>query len=253
MANYKLLRNVLRIHELIAESKPGKSLTKPDIALALKLRIVSPLSLSDKQIDSAITFLSNLGYPVQYDETQHRWFYNWDPNKLHPSLLETFTKRYGSLPKPTFAVLLMLRNGLDSLVGTPLWGDVREFFESLLETDLWKQTRDMGEVFSIRPREGSSIAEGVFQSLGEAAYERAQIEVVIQDAEEVYTLEPYHLTSSEGLWYLVAREPSQNVVRTFPLVCITKTARTGEHFPAPEPGLVKRYLRDSFGELLPLP
>lgn len=254
MANYKLLRNVLRIHELIAESKPGKSLTKSDIALALKLRIVSPLSLSDKQIDSAITFLSNLGYPVQYDATQHRWFYNWDPNTLHPTLLETFTKRYGSLPKPTFAVLLMLRNGLDSLVGTPLWGDVREFFESLLETDLWKQTRDMGEVFSIRPREGSSIAEGVFQLVAEAVYERAEVELVLKqegDAEEaVHIVEPYHLTMSQGIWHLVAKGPCNNVLRTFDLPSIKKAFRTGRDFQEPPASLVKDYLRNSFGTVV---
>jgi hypothetical protein len=157
MANYELLRNVLRIHELIAESKPDVPLSIPDMALALKIRIVSPLRLSEKQITSAIKFLQNLGYPAEYNKEEHRWFYNWNPNKLHPALLENFTKRYANLPKPTFAVLMMLRNGLDTLVGTPLWGEVTKFFESLLEKDLWKQTRDMSEMFSIRPRKGSSI------------------------------------------------------------------------------------------------
>ena len=252
MANYELLRNVFRIHELIAESRPNVPLSIPDIALALKIRIVSPLKLSEKQITSAIKFLRNLGYPVEYNGEEHRWFYNWNPHKLHPALLETFTKRYANLPKPTFAVLLMLKHGLDTLVGTPLWGEVTKFFESLLEKDLWKQTRDMSEMFSVRPRMGSSISEGVFPSVAEAVYAREQIHISVKSEnasdESVHLVEPYHLTSSEGLWYLVGREVSENVLQTFPLPEITTVEKTGAHFPAPEPGLVKGYLRNAFGE-----
>lgn len=256
MANYQLLRNVFRIHELIVESNSQNQLTKQDIALALKLRIVSPLKLSEKQITSAIDFLRNLGYPVEYNESEHRWFYKWNPDTYHPSLLETFTSRYGSFPKPTFAVLMMLRNGLDTLVGTPMWGSVREFFELFLEKDLWKQARDMSEMFSIRPRKGSSISEGIFQTVAAAVYDRAQIEFSVKMEAgldvAVHIVEPYHLTSSEGLWHLVAWEPSESVLRTFTLPQITLAYRTGKSFTAPEPGLVKGYLRESFGEQVKL-
>jgi hypothetical protein len=51
---------------------------------------------------------------------------------------------------------------------------------------------------------------------------------------------------------LVGREVSENVLRTFPLPEITTVEQTGEHFPAPEPGLVKGYLRNAFGEQVKL-
>lgn len=254
MPNYQLIRNVLRIHELIAEADPRQTLTKQDIALSLKLRIISPLDLSEKQITSAINFLQKLGYPAEYNENEFRWFYNWDSNRLHPTLLESFTKRQGVFSRPTFAVLMMLRHGLDILVGTPMWGDVREFFESLIEKDLWKQTRDMGEMFSIRPHEGSTIDEKVFHVVAEAVYGGAELKLVLKaedDAEEaVHIVEPYHLTMCQGLWHLVAKEPSNKVLRTFGLADVREAFRTGKDFPAPPVGLVKQYLRNSFGTVV---
>ena len=251
MSKYELIRNVLRLHEIIAESRPGVPLTSTDIALALKLRIVRPVSLSEKQITSGIKFLRDLGYPVEYDETEHRWLYNWDPNKLHPALLEKFACREDAFPKPTFAVLLMLRHGLDALAGTPLWGEVKEFFEKDLEEALWKQTREMGELFSVRPREGAGISKGVFECLAGAVYERGEVELTLKpDAEgETTTLlvEPYHLTLSEGLWYLVARDPSENTLRTIALPQIASASNSGQHFSPPQERLVKRYLREFFG------
>lgn len=251
MSKYELLRNVFRLHEIIAESRSGVPLTRTDIALALKLRIVRPVSLSEKQITSGIKFLRDLGYPVEYEDTEHRWFYNWDPNKLHPALLEKFVCREEAFPKPTFAVLLMLRHGLDALAGTPLWGEVKEFFEKAMEEALWKQTREMGELFSVRPRDGASISKGVFDCLAGAVYDRGEVELWLKpeagEETPAFLAEPYHLTMSEGLWYLVARDPSENTLRTLALPRIASVARSGEHFSPPQAGLIKRYLREFFG------
>jgi hypothetical protein len=163
MSKYELIRHVLRLHEIISESRPGEHLTSTSIAHALKHGNSKPVSLSEKQITRGIKFLRELGYPVEYDGSDHRWFFKSDPSKRHPALLEKFACREGSFPKPTFAVLLMLRHGLDALEGTPMWGEVRDFFKTALDEALWKQTREMGELFSVRPREGAGISKGVFE------------------------------------------------------------------------------------------
>jgi hypothetical protein len=169
MSKYDLLRNAWRLHEIISESRPGVPLTSN--VIALKLRSVRPVRLSEKQITRGIKFLRDLGYPVEYHGSEHRWFYNWDPKKVHPALLEQFASTEGPFPKPTFAVLLVLRHGLDALEGTPMWSEAKKFFEKALEEALWKQTRDMGELFSVRPREGASIQKGVFDCLSRESYQ----------------------------------------------------------------------------------
>ena len=251
MSKYELIRHILRLHEVLSESRPVGKFTANEIATELASHSKAPLFLSEKQILRGIQFLRSLGYSVEYDKMEHRWFYNRTPRERYPALLERFARREGPFPKPTFAVLLMFRHGLDALEGTPLWGDVKEFFEKKLEEALWKQTRDMGDMFSVRPREGAGISEGVFDTLAGAVYERGEVELRLKPEAgtepTAFLAEPYHLTMSEGLWYLVAREPSEDTLCTIALPRIAKASRSGEHFPPPREGLVKRYLREFFG------
>ena len=104
MASFNLLLNALKVHELLLRSRPGVKLSKADLSRRAEI--------SEKQVDSCLEFLRKIGHPVSWDEI--RWHYT-EASEGELKLM-TLVPRLKTLPSKNIALLLMIQQGMESLM-----------------------------------------------------------------------------------------------------------------------------------------
>ncbi|MEI6715433.1 MAG: WYL domain-containing protein [Verrucomicrobiota bacterium] len=241
MSSIAHLANALKVHALIDASVPGRSLTKPEIG--------SKLGLSEKQVTSCIKLLLKMDLPAEYDETEHRWWYEWDEASPR-SLADKLAPRLRNIPDQEFAVLLMLRHGLEQLRGTPMFGSVSDFFGTM-ENDQFAALRSqLDDMISYRNQPVEPVDGDSFEAVAAAIYERQQIRFYYQkigDLEEMErTVNPHHMTCTDGIWYLLAWDLDRDAMRTFAFTRIRRVRRTGKIFERLPSTEIRKSLANAF-------
>lgn len=241
MSSYKLLINTLKVHELLLRSVRGVKLCKPDLA--------EKVGISEKQVDACIQFLRATGYPAVYHD--ERWHYSDDPAESFGLVRRDLVPRLKKLSKENIALLLMLKQGMESLKGTPFWGRVTAFFGRENQSQLTLINSQLNEIFSIRRREVEWRDPNSFERVADAVYERKQITFfytkLAHPRGEQRTVNPCHLVCMDDIWYMLGFDVKRQAMRTFALTRIERVERTGSSFQPLEQETIQSMLHDAFG------
>jgi proteasome accessory factor B len=228
------LERMLRIHQLIQSG-----------AYPTAGRMAQELEVSSKSIRRDLEFMRDrLQLPLDFDHVRQGYWYTEEVNAF-PTVQITEGELFA---------LLVAEKALQQYRGTsfekPLLSALRKMEQSLPDT-ISLNLEDVGRAISFRTRAEPVLNLEIFDVLAKATAERQQLEVAYrkpgQKQAEQRRLDPYHLASINGEWFLFAFDHMRKDVRTFVPARMQSAKPTGRHFARPQKFSLERRLRDSFG------
>jgi proteasome accessory factor B len=149
--------------------------------------------------------------------------------------------------------LFLAERLLQTYEGTPYAADLAAVFAKLTAGLPAHVTIDLGhldEAFSFRPQGPAAAQADDFRRLSRAIREGQRLELVYWTASRDRTcrrvVDPYHLASIDGHWYLVGYCHLREDVRMFVPGRIRQMRETGERFERPADFRIADYLDGSF-------
>jgi len=240
-----------RIHAILAE---GRGVNVPTL---VKLLSDAPSESDDergKQPDLSKTIRRDLafmrdrmGMPVSdYDAAKGGFYY---------------TEKVANLPlvHVTEGELLALAVGkqaVEAYRGTPYARLLEQAFAKLrmgLRDEVSFPGDGLTESISFRSTGAGVVDEALFTEVSKAVLNRREVEFIYRKAgyneSENRRVQPYHLASIGGMWYLAGHDLNRRAMRTFALVRMSGFVATKHRF-ARDPGFSPEvYFSDSFGML----
>ena len=223
-----------RIHQLLQSDK------YPNCT-----RLGKDLEVSAKTIQRDLDYMRDqMQLPIDYDAVRHGYFYR------HPvSAFPSFVASEGEL-----LALVVAQKALESYRGTPFEGPLAHAVAKLAETRQDSVTVDMEAIdaaLSFR-HTGMAVTDmAIFQKVTTALLESCELVIqyrkVSNPRPEKRRIQPYHLGSIDGQWYLFAFDLARKDIRTFVLTRIQEVVAIGEPFSMPEDFSLKDRLMGAFG------
>ena len=203
------------------------------------------LEVSSRTIQRDMEFMRDrLGLPIGYDES-HFGFYYTQEVAAFPTI---------HLSEGELLALAFAKEALQSNQGTPYVGALATAFNKLassLSATVSFSPGELAGLFSFRTAGHAPVDEALFVPLGQAVLEHQEVSFVYRktpDAEpERRQVEPYHIASINGLWYLAARDLDRDAMRTFALTRMSELTLHKRHFKRPSDFSPDVYFGDSFG------
>jgi predicted DNA-binding transcriptional regulator YafY len=184
------------------------------------------------------------GAPLEFCH-RHNGFYYRDPDYALPLL---------RLTEGELVALFLAERLLQQYQGTPYAAALAAVFRKLTAALPDEVTVDLGhldEAFSVRHRPIAPDDAERFAALARAVREGRQLELVYWTAwrDEVgqRVVDPYHLASINGDWFLVAYCHLREAVRMFAPGRIRSLRETGVRFQRPADFRIGEYLDHGFG------
>ncbi|HEX4645602.1 MAG TPA: YafY family protein [Verrucomicrobiae bacterium] len=228
------LERMLRIHQAVQSGKfPNAS------------RLAGELEVSTKSIHRDLEFMRDrLQLPLEYNESR-RGFYYTEPVNSFPALQITEGELFA---------LLVAEKALEQYRGTnfekPLVNAFKKLAASLPDT-VSLNLADWEQTISFRTRAEPILNLEIFNTLGKAATQRRQLELIYRKPgrreTEVRVIDPYHLANINGEWFLFAFDHLRKDIRTFVPARIKSIRPTGKTFARPQRFSLDKRLRGSFG------
>src|SRR5882762_1118069 len=228
------LERMLRIHRAIQAGKYPNA-----TALAGELEV------STKSIYRDIEFMRDrLELPVEFDGARNGFHYTEEVSNF-PTLQITEGELFA---------LLVAEKALQQYRGTaferPLLSAFKKMAGSLPDT-VSLNLADWEQTISFRTRAEPILNLEIFNTLGKAATQRRQLELIYRKPgrreTEVRVIDPYHLANINGEWFLFAFDHLRKDIRTFVPARIKSIRPTGATFARPQQFSLEKRLRDSFG------
>ena len=223
-----------RIHERLAAEQPLNC-----------SRMAGELEVTPKTVQRDIAFMRDRwGLPIEWDPQENSYFYDGEVSSL-PTVQVT---------EGEVLALFVARRALSSYEGTPFEQPLRSAFGKLAESLRGQFSISLDElsrsISFVTPR--SSVADlETFSAVTEALNRRWTIRFPYRklnaDGPEMRTVQPFHLASIEGQWYLFGHDCDRGAIRTFVLGRILGEVEPGEEFTMPEDFDLREYLLSSFG------
>ena len=225
---------MLRIHNRLVEGKYPHCST-----------LAKEVEVSTKTIQRDIEYMKyQLDLPLEYDDSRHGYYYT-----------EAVT-HFPTIPATEGEVLALFvaQKALEQYRGTP--------FEKPLANAFAKLSQVMDETISVSL---NGLAESLsFHHLGQAVTNLAIFQKVTHALEKSCELEftykklnanraekrrvqPYHIGSFDGQWYLFAYDLARKDMRTFVIGRIQEILGTGKRFQKPEDFSLAKHLTGAFG------
>lgn len=230
-----ILYRIYQIHRLL------RSHRYPDLkSLVQKFEVSERTILRDLN-----TMRYDFGAPIAYSR-QRRGYYYSDEKFTLPTL---------HLTQGEAIAIFLGERLLSQYRGTPFELAIRSAFEKISALLPEEISLDFSEVerlisFDVEPLRGEEkqLAEA-FNLLSQAAHERRTVEMTYfsqyRGEETERQVDPYHLRSSFGAWYLIGYCHMRAEVRMFALDRIRDLRLTDQIFAIPEDFSVEEYLGDS--------
>jgi proteasome accessory factor B len=181
--------------------------------------------------------------PIAYDDSR-KGFRLTDPTfKLAPVELtqrEVFT----------FSIARKL---LERFEGTPLEMDMRSVLAKIgesLQGTVAFDLESLTDQFTVLAEDHARVDPEIWQWAGRAINQRERLRLRYQRFDGVtgpYVVEPYHLVTYHGNWYLLALNTAAGRMETFALSRCRPLAGTGQHFPPPAAFDPKTFFKHAFG------
>ena len=202
------------------------------------------LEVSSRTVHRDLDFLRDfLGAPIAFSRS-HNGFYYEKPDYALPFL---------RLTEGELVALFLAERVLQEYRGTPYAADLATAFRKLtaaLPDSVTIDLAHLSEVFSFRHRGTATAGVASFRRLTRAVREARQLELTYWTPSRDETIrrvvDPYHLASVEGEWYLVAYCHLREDVRMFVPARIRSFKETGHRFERPPDFRITDYLDASF-------
>jgi proteasome accessory factor B len=210
-------------------------------------KLASTLEVSRKTIMRDIAFMRDrLDLPIEFEPQSNAYRYTHPVNSF-PTVQVT---------EGELMALLVARRAVEQYQGTP--------FHRQLEIAFDKLTDGLKDRISFSPAEelgsvsfknmGLGKADlGVFNTLSAAVLKQQEVEFAYRKPGDARasrrSVQPYHLSHRQNLWYLVGHDIERNALRTFALPRITDVRMTKEKFSRPEDFSPEQFFSNALGVL----
>jgi proteasome accessory factor B len=185
-----------------------------------------------------------LGMPIEYDPGKHGYYYTESVVSF-----PTITATEGEV-----LALFVAQKALAQYRGTPFEQPLAGAFEKLAATMEREITVDPGELSDVLSFHHTGIAVTnleVFREVTEGLRKGRELTIEYRKLNatrpERRCVQPYHLASIDGQWYLFANDLGRKDIRTFVLGRIEKVLEVGKGFEKPEDFSITDRLMGSFG------
>ncbi len=232
-ASRPMLRRLLTLDRLIRKGDYPNA-----TALGLELEVHA------RTVHRDLEFLrDSWGAPLEFCPRRNGYFYR-EPAWTLPVL---------SLAEGEVIALFLAERLLQEYAGTPYAGMLAQLFDKITMTLSDTIKVDLGhldQVYSVSHKQPASDDTTLFHTLANAVRRRRQLQLTYWTAtrNEVCTrrVDPYHLVSVEGDWYLIAFCHLREDIRMFVPGRIRKVKETGKTFERPTDFRIGDYLDHSF-------
>lgn len=205
------------------------------------------LEVSPRTVHRDIEFLRDrLGAPLVFDRVRNGYAYR-DACFALPVL---------NLTEGELIAMLVSEQVLEQYQGTPYARDAARAFQKItvgLREPVTIDLSHFGRVQSFRTTASTKLDPQLFQTLLSAIRDRRRLAVhywsACRDIETVRELDPYHLASIDGQWYLIGYCHFRQEVRMFVPARIRSAEVTEVTFEVPGSFRIDEYLRWSFSVL----
>lgn len=225
---------MMRIHqELLGEKYPNCS------------SLGKAMEVSGKTIQRDLEYMRDqLMMPIEYEPGKHGYFYTESVVNF-----PTITATEGEV-----LALFVAQKALSQYRGTPFEQPLAGAFEKLAATMEREITVDPAELSGALSFHHTGVAVtdlDVFQAITQGLLKGRELSFGYRKLNaaraERRRVQPYHLASIDGQWYLFAHDLGRKDIRTFVLGRIEKGVELGEAFAKPEDFSITDRLMGSFG------
>ena len=231
-----------RIHSLLAE---GHAWNVPELVAEFKN---DGVKLDAKTIRRDLAFMRDrLGLPVsEYDAAKGGFYYT---EAVHDLPLVQVTE--GEL-----LALMVGRQAVEAYRGTPYGRLMEQAFAKItagLRDVVSFPVGGLADAISFRSTGTALVDEELFTAVSKAVLNRREVEFTYRKPDynepERRRLQPYHLASVGGMWYLAGHDLDRQEMRTFSLSRMSEFVLTRHRFARDPKFTPELYFRDSFGML----
>jgi len=228
------LQRMLQIHrKLQASAYPNCS------------SLARELGVSAKTVQRDLDYIRDqLHVPVDYDAKRHGYYYT-EPVSSFPTIPTTDGE---------MLALFVAQKALAQYRGTPFEGPLANAFGKLTSVLGETITVDLNEVTEALSfhHTGEAVTdlkvfEKVTEGLRESRVLRFQYRKLNGTRADSRIVEPYHLASIDGQWYLFANDLARKDIRTFVVGRIQSVPLVGRRFERPDDFSLSERLMGSFG------
>lgn len=207
--------------------------------------LAKELGVSGKTIQRDLEYIRDqLGVPLDYDGSRHGYYYT-EPVRSFPTIPATDGE---------VLALFVAQKALAQYRGTPFEKPLANAFEKLsrvLGEDITIDLNELTGALSFR-HTGEAITdlkifEKVTEGLRQSRVLRFSYRKLNGRRNESREVEPYHLASIDGQWYLFGHDSARKDIRTFVLGRIRSVPSVGRKFQKPEDFSLSDRLMGSFG------
>ena len=228
------LERIMRIHEMVNRGHfPNCS------------SIARELEVNRKTIQRDINFMRDeLDLPIEYSDGNHGYHYT-RPVSEFPFLKTT---------AEDLVSLILARNALDPLRGSPLEATLRNGFQRLQATMSDQVTipwSDLDQAFSVKSLGMTKRDLFLFNRLAEAVLECREVKFEYRKlnspSSEKRRVQPYHLAEIDGGWYVIGHDLDREAKRTFAVQRMKGLQVTQNRFNRPANFRLEDHFAGSFG------
>ena len=191
-------------------------------------------------------YRDRLGAPLAFDPRRNGYYYS-EPDFRLPLM---------NLSEGELVALFLAERVLQQYRGTPYAADLARAFGKVTAGLSDRITVDLGylgEAYSFRTSAAEGLPVKLFAELESAIRNRERVAIryysASRDEESSREVDPYHLASVDGLWYLVGFCQLRGEVRMFAPGRIRSMNPTGVTFEPPADFRIDDYLSRSFSVL----
>jgi predicted DNA-binding transcriptional regulator YafY len=201
--------------------------------------------VSERTIHRDIEYMRDmLDCPIEYDK-KRRGFYYSEPAFALPNV---------SIKESELFALCVAEKALEQYRGTPLYATLAAVFEKILGAlpdEAHVHYAWLNPDVTFIQRSYTNIDYATWESVSTALYTRTLLRISHRkagsDEATERIVEPYHMVSYDGEWYLIAYCRLRGQVLIFAVSRILSCEQLKDTFDRPVPFDLKEYLGDNFG------
>jgi proteasome accessory factor B len=211
------------------------------------MTIARELEVGHRTVQRDVEFFRDrLGAPLGFDRRRNGYYYTKENYQL-PLM---------KLTEGELIALFLAERVLQQYRGTPYAHDLSKAFDKItagLSSQVTVDLAHFAEGLSFRTTTASDMDAALFGELDAAIQNRRRLAIRYYSAsrgeETAREVDPYHLASVDGHWYLVAKCHLREEIRMFTPSRIRSLTPTGHLFDRPDNFRINDYLSQSFGVL----
>jgi proteasome accessory factor B len=234
---------LIRLAYIHDQLRAGKYPTAKQLARGFSVKFNLGRDLTGKTIYRDIRFLKeSRGAPIEFDPDRNGYYYteaNWKLEALELSEGELFA-------------FYVAETAMKAYAGTPLADYLARAFDRMAamlpeKANIW--TRDLATRVSFASAPVKPIEKKVWDVIEKALKDEITVRIAYRpwnDKPQDRDVDPYHIFSWQGDWYLVAFCRLRKEMRTFKISRIVGAEPTTGGFSRPADFSIDKYLGDAF-------